>query len=177
MGSYYSATSQKSSLNLQASLADINARTAESTAQSALLAGERQEQNVRLKTAQLKSKQSVALAANGVDLGAGSAVRTLTDTDTMGDIDANTVKANAVRAAWGYRSQATNYENSAIQARSAAGAVSPMMAGATSLLGGATQVASSWYGFNKLGAFNTPKAGSFGSNLDAFFGGTRGSGD
>lgn len=164
VGSYYSAQSQKSSLNLQASLADINAQTAESTAQSALLAGDRQEQSVRLRTAQLKSKQTVALAANGVDLSQGSALRTLTDTDVMGDIDANTVKANAVRAAWGYRTQATSFQNQALTSRAGASAVSPLMAGATSLLGGASQVAGSWYAFNKSGAFSTPTDG--GSSID-----------
>lgn len=164
VGSYYSAQSQKSSLNLQASLADINAKTAESTAQSALLAGDRQEQSVRLRTAQLKSKQTVALAANGVDLSQGSALRTLTDTDVMGDIDANTVKANAVRAAWGYRTQATGFQNQALTSRAGASAVSPLMAGATSLLGGASQVAGSWYVFNKAGAFSTPADGA--SSID-----------
>lgn len=170
VGSYYSAQSQKSTLNLQATLADINAATAESTAQSALMAGERQEQSVRLRTAQLKSKQTVALAANGVDLSQGSAVRSLTDTDIMGDIDANTVKANAVRAAWGYRTQATNFENQALTSRSAAGAISPTMAGATSLLGSASQVASSWYSFNKAGAFSTPSSGGNSLDLNQFFG-------
>lgn len=175
VSSYYSAQSQKASLGLQATIADINAQTAESATQQALYSGQRQEQASRLRTANLKGQQTASLAANGIDLGQGSALRVLTDTDTLGQIDANTIQANAVRSAWGYRTQATNYQNQALQARSAAGAISPGMALATSLLGGATQVAGSWYSFNKAGAFAQPK--SFGSNLDAFFGGVRGAGD
>ncbi len=155
VSSYYGAQSQRASLNLQATMADINARTAESTAQQAILSGQRQEQASRLRTSGLKGRQTAALAANGVDLGEGSALRTLTDTDTLGEIDANTIQANAVRSAWGYRTQATNYQNEALRARSAASAVSPGMSLATSLLGGATQVAGSWYAFNKAGAFGS----------------------
>lgn len=153
VSSYYSAQSQKASLGLQATIADINAQTAESTAQQALYSGQRQEQASRLRTANLKGRQTASLAANGIDLGQGSALRVLTDTDTFGEIDANTIRANAVRSAWGYRTQATNYQNQALQARSAAGAISPSMSLATSLLGGATQVAGSWYVLNKAGAF------------------------
>ncbi|MGU3629836.1 virion core protein, T7 gp14 family [Comamonas sp. C24C] len=175
VGSYYSAQSQRANLGLQATIADINAQTAESTAQQALVSGQRQEQASRLRTANLKGQQTASMAANGIDLGQGSALRVLTDTDTLGQIDANTIKANAVRSAWGYRTQATNYQNQALQARSAASAISPGLTLATSLLGGATQVAGSWYAFNKAGAFAQPK--SFGSTLDAFYGGNTGMGD
>lgn len=175
VGNYYSAQSQKSSLGLQATIADINAQTAESTAQQALFSGQRLEQASRLRTAGIKGRQTSSLAANGIDLGQGSALRTLTDTDTFGEIDANTIKANAVRSAWGYRTQATNYQNQALQARASASAISPAMSLTSSLLGGATQVAGSWYSFNKAGAFAKPK--SFGSSLDSFFGGTTGAGD
>lgn len=153
VSSYYSAQSQKASLGLQATIADINAQTAESTAQQALYSGQRQEQATRLRTANLKGRQTASLAANGIDLGQGNALRVLTDTDTFGEIDANTIRANAIRSAWGYRTQATNYQNQALQARSASGAISPGMSLTTSLLGGATQVAGSWYSLNGAGAF------------------------
>lgn len=153
VSSYYSAQANKEALNLQASIADINAQTAESQAQATLAAGTRQVVQTRLRTGQLKSSQRAAMAANGVDLGEGSALTVQTSTDVMGEIDANTVKANAVRAAWGYRTEATNYSNQALMARSSASAISPVSSAVTSLLGGATQVATSWYGLNKAGAF------------------------
>lgn len=139
VGSWYSAKSQQSSLALQADLADINA-------QQALLSGQRETQRARLATAGLKSRQRAAMAANGVDLGSGSALNVLTSTDLLGEIDANTIESNAIQAAWGYRTQAS-------QARSQAKAISPFASAASTLIGGAGQVASSWYSFNKAGAF------------------------
>lgn len=160
LGAYYSAQSQKDALEFQAEMSDFNARIYERAAQSELMKGQREEQNARLKTAHLKSAQRVALAANGVDLGVGSAANILTSTDVMGEIDANTIAANAVRSAWGYRTQATNASIDGIMKRSSASSISPGMAAATSLLGSATGVAKSWYGLNKQGAFDTPKDSS-----------------
>ena len=152
VGSYYSAQNTKSNLQLQANLADTNAQIAELGAQSALAQGAKEEQRSRLQTTALKKSQRVALAANGVDLGQGSAAELLTSTDLMGDIDANTIKANAVRNAWGYRTQATNYQNQALMNRASAGAISPGAGAVASLLGSAGSVGQSWYQFNQEGA-------------------------
>lgn len=145
VGSYYSAISQKTTLESQANIADINARMAESSAQSALQQGQQQEISTRLKTAQLKSVQRVALAANGIDLGSDSAINTLTTTDVMGEIDANTINANAVRTAFGYRTQATNDRNEAMMRRATASSLSPIGAAVGTLLTESGKVASSWY--------------------------------
>lgn len=149
IGSFYSASAQKSLLNAQAELAEINARVAESQAQAELLSGQRKEQASRLGTAHLKSSQRAALAANGVDLGVGSAAELQTSTDLMGEIDANTIEANAVRSAWGYRTQSVNATNDAVMRRGSADAVSPGMAAMSSLLGSAGTVATNWYRLQK----------------------------
>jgi hypothetical protein len=200
MGAYSSAKSSQGSLNLQASIAevnagsirdaaDINSRMAESAAQSTLLAGQRDVQRSQMATAGLKSRQRASMAANGVDLGEGSAAQVLTSTDVMGEADANTLHANAVREAWGIRTQAvaangramvdaTNQGNQALMSRSAASSISPSGAARTSLLGSAGSVASSWYQYNKSGDTTpTTSKKSFGPELDSFFSGTRGSGD
>ena len=152
--------SQATIAETQAQIAELNAEGAEFNAQQSLLAGQRREQNVRLKGAQLKSTQRAGMAANGIDLGSGSAVNVLTTTDLMSEEDANAVKLDAVRSAWGYRTQATNYVNEAIGKRTqayglnkTAGAINPWMSGGAALLTGAGQVASSWYVANKLGMF------------------------
>lgn len=145
VSAYYGAKGQKQALNFQAQMDDINARLAESSAQTILFQGQREEQHSRLQTAQLKGSQRVALAANGVDLAEGSAAELLTTTDVMGEVDANTIRANAVRAAWGQRSQGTNMQIEAMGKRSAARAISPNSAATSTLLSGATQVASTWY--------------------------------
>lgn len=143
------AESQKDQLSTQAAISDINARISETSAQQTLLSGQREEQKSRIATANLKGTQRVNLAANGVDLGEGSAVQILTGTDVMGEIDANTIQQNAIRSAWGYRTQASNSKAQASMSRAASGAISPSSAFTSSLIGSAGQVASSWYQYSK----------------------------
>lgn len=151
-GSFFSAKAQKYQLQTQAIMADTNARIAEMGAESALMQGEREVGNLTMRAGQLKSTQRAAMAANGIDLGVGNAAETLASTDIMKEVDANTTMANAIRSAWGYRMQGTNFQNEALTARNTAGAISPWMAGATSLIGGAGNVASNWYMMSKAGA-------------------------
>ncbi len=160
VGAYYGAKSQKASLELQANLADLNARMSETAAQQTLLTGQREEGKSRIATANLKGTQRASLAANGVDLGVGSANQILTSTDVLGEMDANTIQANAVRFAWGYRTQAVNQQNQALMSRASAGAISPGAAGFTSLLGSAGQVASNWYAYNKGGDMGGSSSGA-----------------
>ena len=154
IGSYYSAKSQKINLQGQAALADVNARIAELGAQSALDQGQRQVGALTMQAGQLKSRQRAALAANGVDLGEGNAAEIQASTDIMKEIDKNTLEANSVRTAWGYRTQGMNYQNEAAMQRATASSISPGMAVASSLLTSAGQVASSWYSFKNAGAFD-----------------------
>lgn len=142
VGAYYSAQGQQGQLRQQADLAEIQA-------QRTLQSGERDMQRSRLQAANLKGAQRAGIAANGIDVGVGSAAQVLTSTDVLGEIDANTIEANAVRSAWGYRTEA-------IMKRGSADAISPGMAGATSLLGSAGKVADSWYRFKDTSA---PKSG------------------
>lgn len=156
LGAFMEASSQKDSLRFAAQIADINAQAYERAAQGALLAGQREEQKSRMATANLRSTQTARLAANGVDLGEGSAARTLADTEVMGEIDANTIAANAVRSAWGYRTEATNSRNEALMKRTAARSIKPLLAAGTTAITGATKVAGDWFMLNKAGAFASP---------------------
>ena len=149
IGSYYSAKSQQSSLRFAADMADINARLSERSAQTVLDRGQKQVGQLTLKAGQLKSSQRAALAANGVDLGEGSAAEVQASTDILKEIDKNTIETNATYDAWGYRLQGTNYQNDAILKRAGADTISPFGAAATSLLGSAGSVASSWYNYSK----------------------------
>lgn len=175
IGSYYSAATQKINLKAQADLADINtkianigfetqasiadtnARIAELGAQSALLQGQQQVGALTLNAGRLKSRQRATMAANGIDLGTGNAAEIQASTDTMTEIDRNTLEANAVRSAWGMRTQATNYQNEAMAARaskrpslpSVTSAISPFASFSSSLMGSAGSVAGSWYQFSK----------------------------
>ena len=109
-----------------AQTAELNARLAEDGAQYALLNGQRQEQKLDLAAAQIKSKQRATMAANGLDLGSATPLNVLTSTDVMHASDANQISSNAIRAAFGYRMQETNYQNQATMARATGEAQSTM---------------------------------------------------
>lgn len=155
VGGYYSAASQKSSLDLQADLDEINARISERAAQGELLRGEREYQASRLRTAALKSRQRVAMAANGVDLSEGTAVNVLASTDYIGEVDANEIRANAVKAAWGYRTQAANSLNSATIRRASASGINPTMSAFSNALVAGADLATSYRSLKEKGAFDS----------------------
>ena len=145
VGAYAKASAQSAALSGQAATADINARLAETQAQQATAAGQRRLQSLQLSTAALKGKQRASLAANGVDIGVGSALNVLDSTDVMGAEDEAAVKLEALQKAWGYRIQGTSYTNDALMKRTAADAISPGFEALTSLVTDAGKVAPSWY--------------------------------
>lgn len=146
MGSYSQAKIGKINLNLQADLAKTNEKISELGAQTEIISGQKQKQASQLRTAAMKSTQRAAMAANGIDLSSDTAINILTTTDTLGEIDANTIEANSIKGAWGYRTQGVDYKNKALMDRLAAKSINPGEAATTSLIGSATQVASSYYG-------------------------------
>jgi hypothetical protein len=171
IGASASASGQKSQLQYQAAMGSLNAAMAESDASllelnasisetqadMAIGMGQREEQKLRLGSAQLKSRQRTALAASGVDMGVGSAARVLATTDYMTEVDVGEIRANAARAAFGYKVQTVNQKAAAMSARTqgvnysagsafasaSASGISPSLAGVSSLLGSAGSVAPS----------------------------------
>lgn len=113
VGSYYQQKTQNAYLKYQASMNRINARLANMSAESALRAGEKQQQQIMTQTAKLKGAQKTGYAANGIDLHSRSVQNVLNETDYFGEADRNQAGANALENAWQYRLQATNYENNA----------------------------------------------------------------
>ena len=156
LSAFMGASAQQTSLRYHSQIDSLNATTSERSAQAALLAGQHQEQQVMLHTAQMSSAQTAGFASHGIDTGQGSAARTIASTNVMGQADANTVAANSVRQAWGYRMQGTNYANDALMKSSAANAISPVMAAGTSLLSSSGQVAQNWYMMSKAGVPGVP---------------------
>lgn len=144
IGAWSQAKGQKTQLGLDATLADINARQKEQQARDALMAGERQSQAIMLQTAQTKSSQRAAMAANGVALDSDSAVNLLSSTDYLGQVDLYTNAANAISSAWNIRTDAVNDRNQALMDRAARKSISPAMAAMTSLIGSSGQVADTW---------------------------------
>lgn len=132
--------------------------------------------SVRNDAANVKSAQKTSFAANGVDVGQGSAADVLASTDYVGELNAasitdaaarnaQTTRDNAIKTAWGYTVEATNYTNQAAaqradaalyrddarRLRAGSAAINPRTAGLVSLLGSAGQVSSAWYASSKGG--------------------------
>lgn len=149
VGSYYSAQSKASSIKFQADMDALNAQMSEKQAQNALFQGERQAGQVSMKYGQLKSSQRAAMAANGVDLGTGSAAEVQASTDLSKEIDMNTIASNATRSAWGFRTQSLNYTNQSLIERATGNSISPAGYGVSSLLGSSGNVAAAWYRYSK----------------------------
>lgn len=136
-GAYTDAKARKGALRAQAQIADEQGR-------QALAVGEHEEQNSDLRTGALFGQQRANLAANGVDLGSGSALDVLASTKFLGIKDAMTIHDNALRTAYTYRTQASLLNQSASN-------ISPLLSAGTSLLGSAGTVGKSWYDWNKGG--------------------------
>lgn len=147
IGSYFSAASKKSSLRFQADMADINSRIDELGAQGELLKGERATAELTRKAGALKGNQRASMAANGIDLGVGSAAEVTASTDLMKEIDKNTIAANAVRSAWGYRMAATSETAKGLIDNASSDSISPLGSAGASLLSSAGTVAQSWYNY------------------------------
>jgi hypothetical protein len=146
-GQYQQGKSQQAQYNYQAQVDANNAQIVEWQAQDAIKRGDIEEQQHRLKVAQLAGRQRSALAASGVDVSSGSALDVLGDTAELGELDALTIRSNAAREAYNYRVQASNAQAaSSLNALSAKNAKTSSYIGATSsLLSGANSMADKWY--------------------------------
>lgn len=164
IGGFYSAKMSKQQLAFEASMADINARIAELGARQELFNGQAEVGKLTLAAGQLKAKQRTAMGANNIVMGEGSAAEIAASTEIMKQLDVNTIEANAVRSAWGYRSQGANYQAEAATKSATASSISPFSAGALSLLTGASQVAKSWYQVQNPGKFLYPGVSNSPSN-------------
>lgn len=129
-GAYASAKNEKSAFN-------YNAQVYGQQAADALQRGREAEYRYRENVSRVTGSQRAALAANGVDLGQGSALDILAETDALGSRDAALIRLNAEREAYGYQTRQA-------QARFAARSINPLAAGFTSFVNGAGNVATAW---------------------------------
>lgn len=149
MGASNNAKAEKYALDYQAKVAANNAQIARWQASDAITRGQAEAGRQQLKTRQLKGTQRAMMAARGVDLGEGSALNILSDTDFMGALDANQITDNAAKEAWSYQQEANNASSNSEVLRGRAKGVSPGSAAFSTLLSGAGGVMSSWYSMKK----------------------------
>jgi hypothetical protein len=148
-GSYYSAKSAKSNLKFQSKMAEINAQIADIGYRNEILKGQRESGRLTLKAGQLKSSQRASLAANGVDLGVGSAAELQASTDIVKEMDALTIQANTLRSAWSFKQEGANFRTAAAIGNANANSISPASSAFGSLVTSAPHVAEAWYRYSR----------------------------
>lgn len=104
----YSADSSKKLGQYENEVAQQNANLEDYRAEQVGRSGAMAEEQHRQKVRQMVGTQRASLAANGIDLGSGTAEDMIGDTWSMGEADALTIRYNAMQEAWGLRTNATN---------------------------------------------------------------------
>lgn len=143
-GSVQSAKAQEAQLNYQAGIDLQNAERANFLANDALERGELEAKQNLLKMQQFKGEQRSAFASTGVVVDEGSAFDTISDTDYIADIEAEIIRSNAEREAYGYKSQAGSFSASSGLNSMAAGNSSALYSGGSTILTGGSMLADKW---------------------------------
>jgi hypothetical protein len=113
----YAADTQKKAGEYQAQVAEQNANLDEHRANQVATIGAIEEERKRAQVRQMAGTQRANLAAQGIDLQSGTALDIIDETYTFGEVDALTIRANAMQEAWGYKTSATNERNSGRMAK------------------------------------------------------------
>ena len=152
----YQAKSRALSLQFSQQLSHLNARNAERDAQQEILAGQREAGRTGLAYRQIKGEAQARQAAAGIQGGVGSAGEVAASIELANQQDQTAITRNSVRAANAARAGRVNAENqarmtgvSAENVRASGKSLNPALAGATSLIGSAAQVARSNYAYQR----------------------------
>jgi hypothetical protein len=162
-GTYQAKQAEQEAYQAQARVAEQNAAIERFKAQDAEQRGQAEVARHQLKVAGLKGTQRATLAARGIDVGEGSALEILTDTDLLAAVDIGTIIDNHAKEAWAYRTQADNFTANASLLSKRAASTSPALSAFGTFLNGAGTVASSWYSMSEKGfkfpSFGRPSGG------------------
>ena len=105
------AAAQQASANYQAEVAQGNAAIATQNATAAGQEGEAQAAIQQQKTRAEVGAEEAAQGSSGVDINSPTSTAVRASQAETGLLDAQTIRANAARTAYGYEVQATGYEN------------------------------------------------------------------
>jgi hypothetical protein len=159
-GSLISAYSQARAVRAQgryeARSARLNTQLADLQADDAIARGETDLQAQLRQTKVLSGAQRASMAAQGIDLGMGSAQDIGLETKTLGAMDALQLRNNAFREAFGYRVQATEAAHRGRMARIS----SRSQARSGLITGGMRAVSDLAQGFNAAGKYGGGQGGA-----------------
>lgn len=129
-------------------MADYNANVTTQRSNEALQMGSIAEEQQRNKVRQVEGSQTAAMGASGAVAGSGSFGSVLDQTSQFGEMDALTVRNNALKQAWGLQTQAVGDQLQGSYARQGAGisAMGSLLSGSVNAYG----VGTNWgKGFGK----------------------------
>jgi len=160
-GAEKSAQAQSGQMLYQAGLSQLNAQIAEQNAIYAQQQGERQAAKYGLSARQQIGGLVAEKAASGLDVGSGSAKQVIDSQHLVSQMDMEQIRSNAAKAAYDYRTQASEDRSQA--AMDWLGARDVKAAGQTnvlgSLIGGATSVADKWFKGSEVNMWSGATAG------------------
>lgn len=113
------ATTAEQQGNYQAGIYSQDATLADQQAADAIARGHESELRSRAGTRSLVGSQRASMAAQGLSLDTGSPQDVVSNDESLGELDALTIRNNARREAYGFQSQAAQYRSQADIARTA----------------------------------------------------------
>lgn len=119
--------------------AEENEKVANDAAADAIARGEVESGKARREGTQLIAKQRVAYATSGIDGTSGTAAQVAAESRAMSELDAQTLRNNAMREAWGFKQKAKQIrrQESFDKAGDTARAVGTVLTGAGKVAGAA----------------------------------------
>lgn len=158
------AAAQAAQARWEQAMATQKKEIAERAATDATARGEGNVIKARMETNQIAGGQRARLAAQGTDF-SGSATTPYADTYGAGEYEAQVIRNNAVREAYGHKLEATDAENAFRLAKAKDDNARPGVvwvdyqpsnyAAAGSALAGASDLAAKWWKFQQAGAFGS----------------------
>jgi hypothetical protein len=145
----------------QSKVATYNAQLADQNKQASLSAGNNAEQIKLMQTGKEVGAEAAAQAAGGTDVGGGSNKEVRQATQTAGDFDAQTIRYNAARQAYGYSQEAFSdmLQSQASKQTAVSGLASGLMSAGGSFISGASSLTNKWLQYQMSGALQVPSSG------------------
>ncbi len=156
-GAVQQANAHNAQMEYNAKVAENNAKNAQAEADYARAQSWRNANEKRRETALLIGAQRAKMGASGAVADSGSFLDLSLSTKEQGELDAMALAQEGDMAAWRAEVQRDSYLQNANMSRSSKVSTRGVLAG--SLLGGAAQVGSAYYGMKQAGVFDSAPAG------------------
>lgn len=168
IGAKFSADASSDSFNFKAGIAKLNSDIDKQNASWAINSGAIKAENYGLKAGQEMSDTKVTQAASGLDVNSGSKEAVRDSQQEVAKYDQGLIRADAAHTAHGYEVKAA--ADTAEASMDIAAASNAQKAGKlgilSSLIGGATSVASKWTQGNTIGMWSGSSGGPIGTFSD-----------